>query len=69
MINVKHLADTFVVDTLSNVAPLKEEANSYCIKVTHIIQFNSLNTIIDVWNKVPSYEKISPSLLSVLKPQ
>ena len=57
ILDVQHLADTFVVKSLSDVAPLKEAAKSYSIKVTHIIQCNFSDTIIDVGKKVPGYEE------------
>ena len=65
ILDVQHLADTFVVKSLSDVAPLKEAAKSYCIKVPHIIQYNFSNTIIDVGKKVPGYEEIPPPVLNV----
>ena len=65
ILDVQHLADTFVVNSLSDVAPLKEAAKSYSIKVTHIIQCNFSDTIIDVGKKVPGYEEIPPPLVNV----
>ena len=65
ILDVQHLADTFVVKSLSDVAPLKEAAKSYCIKVPHIIQYNFSNTIIDVGKKVPGYEEIPAPVLNV----
>ena len=65
ILDVQHLADTFIVNSLSDVAPLKEAPKSYCVKVPHIIQYNFPNTIIDVRKKVPGYEEIPPPVLSV----
>ena len=65
ILDIPHLADTFVFSSLQDVAPLKEAAKSYCIKVTHIILYNFKNTISDVGEHVLGYEEIPPPLPSV----
>ena len=59
IMDAQHLADISVVNSLSDVAPLKEAAKSYCINVPHIIQYFS-KTITDVVKKVPGYEETTP---------
>ena len=52
ILDVQHLLDTFVVNSLNDVAPLKETAKLSCINVLHISQYNVFNTIIDVREKI-----------------
>ena len=64
-LDVGHLCDTFVVNSLEDIAPLKEAARMYNIRLPHIIQYTFANSLIDVGTLVPSYEQIPVPLVNV----
>ena len=64
-LNVGHLCDTFVVNSLEDMAPLKEAARMYNIRLPHTIQYTFANSLIDVGTLVPSYEQIPVPLVNV----
>ena len=65
ILDVDHLCDTFVVNSLEDIAPLKEAARMYNIKLPHIIQYAFANSLIDVGTLVPGYEQIPVPLVNV----
>ena len=58
-----HLCDTFFVNSPDDIAPLKEAARMYNIRLPHIIQYTFANSLTDVGTLVPDYEQIPVPLV------
>ena len=67
-LDVGHLCDTFVVNSLEDIAPLKEASGMYNIRLPHIIQYTFANSLNDVGTLVPGYEQISVPFVIVFLP-
>ena len=63
-----HLCDTFAVNSLEDIAPLKEAPGMYNIRLPHIIQYTFANSLNDVGTLVPGYEQISVPFVIVFLP-
>ena len=64
-LDVGHWCDTFVVSSLEDIAPLKEAARMYNMRLPHIIQYTFANSLIDCGALVPGYEQIPAPLVNV----
>ena len=64
-LDVGHLCDTFAVNSLEDIAPLKEASGMYNIRLPHIIQYTFANSLNDAGTLVPGYEHIGHCFSSI----